>query len=510
VTEELVHRIPPAGARTGAGAIAERPKSLDEGGVWARERGPLALGLILTITLVAFEALAVSVILPIVANDLHGLALYGWVMSAFFLGNLVGIVVAGRQIDARGPARPFIVGLVLFGLGLIVGGLSPAMGILVAARSVQGFGAGAIAPVAYVSIGRTFPEAIRGRMFAYLSTAWVVPGLVGPALAGWVALHVGWRVVFLGLLPLIALAGALTVPSLRRLPRPESRRAPAAHGSSTDAVEVAGGPTLRSAIRLSLGAALVLGGLSPASLVLGLAPDGSVGRALGGPVLALLGVPFILLGLTIAVPAFRALTPPGTLGGARGLPAAILVRGILTFSFFGPDTFVPLALQGIRHVDAAQAGLALTAATLSWTAGSWIQAHRMPVGGEQRFIRVGFAIVLIGVASTALILLPSVPVWVALPTWAITGLGMGLSYSPISLFVIRTAPPGAEGAATSGLTLADTLGTALGAGLAGAFVAMAVSFGWEPGVGVAAAFGAGTIGAAIGLVYVGRLRERRS
>ena len=344
-------------------------------------------------------------------------------------------------------------------------------------------------------------------MFAYLSTAWVVPGLIGPALAGWVALHIGWRVVFLGLLPLIAVAGVLTVPALRRLP--QTPQAPAPGATATEVgTETAGAPSLRSAVRLSLGAALVLGGLSPASLVLGLAPAG-VARSLGGPTLALIGLPVILLGLSVAVPAFRSLTPPGTLSGAAGLPAAVLIRGILTFSFFGPDTFAPLALQGIRHVDAAQAGLVLTSATLSWTAGSWIQAHRMPVGGERQFIRAGFAIVLVGVALTATVLSPAVPVWVAVPTWAITGLGMGLSYSPISLFVIRKAQPGAEGAATSGLTLADTLGTALGAGLAGAFVALAVSFGWEPWVGVVAAFAAGVAGAAFGLVYAGRLRGDR-
>jgi len=503
MTEELVHRVPPASAAPGraaeVGEVGGASRQAEEQGVWAPERRALAFGLILTITLVAFEALAVSVALPIVANDLNGLALYGWVMSVFFLGNLVGIVVAGRQIDARGPARPFVVGLVLFGIGLTVGGLAPAMGVLVAARAVQGFGAGAIAPVAYVSIGRSFPEAIRGRMFAYLSTAWVVPGLVGPALAGWVAVHIGWRVVFLGLLPLIAVAGVLTLPALRRLPEPM----PQVDERATAETAL---PALRSAVRLSAGAALILGGLSPASLALGLAPEG-VSRTLGGPVLALIGVPFVLLGLAIALPAYQALTPLGTLRGARGLPAAVVLRGLLTFAFFGPDTFVPLALQGIRHIDAAQAGLALTGATLSWTAGSWIQAHRMAPRGEERFIRAGFAIVLVGVASTSLILLPDVPVWVALPTWAITGLGMGLSYSPISLFVIRKAAPGAEGAATSGLTLSDTLGTALGAGLAGAFVALAVSLGWEPRVGVAAAFGAGTVGAFLGLLYSGRLRE---
>ncbi len=61
-------------------------------------------------------------------------------------------------------------------------------------------------------------------MFATLATAWVVPGLLGPALAAQVASHLGWRWVFLGLLPLVGLACAVTVPALGRRSRPSSSR----------------------------------------------------------------------------------------------------------------------------------------------------------------------------------------------------------------------------------------------------------------------------------------------
>ena len=57
------------------------------------------------------------------------------------------------------------------------------MPVLVAGRFVQGFGAGVVPAIGYVAIGRAFTEAERPRMFAVLSTAWVVPGLVGPVLA---------------------------------------------------------------------------------------------------------------------------------------------------------------------------------------------------------------------------------------------------------------------------------------------------------------------------------------
>ena len=98
------------------------------------------LGLVLTITLVAFEALAISTVMPLVADELGGIELYGWVFSAFFLGSLIGIVVVGGAIDRAGSALPFALGLGLFAMGLLIGGLAPSMPVLVAARFVQGLG----------------------------------------------------------------------------------------------------------------------------------------------------------------------------------------------------------------------------------------------------------------------------------------------------------------------------------------------------------------------------------
>jgi len=165
----------------------------------------LTVGLVLTVTLVAFESLAVATIMPVVARDLGDSALYGWVFTAAVLGGLIGIVVVGGLIDRTGLVRPFLGGLALFSVGLVIGGLAPSMEVLVAGRALQGLGGGAIPPVAYVAIGRALPEELRGRMFATLSTAWVLPGVIGPAISGVVADTAGWRFVFVGMLPLIAL-----------------------------------------------------------------------------------------------------------------------------------------------------------------------------------------------------------------------------------------------------------------------------------------------------------------
>ena len=184
-------------------------------GLWSPHRRSLTIGLVLTITLVAFEALAISTIMPKVASELDGLELYGWVFTSFLLGSLIGIVVVGGAIDRRGLALPFALGLGLFAVGLLVGGLAPSMPVLVAARFVQGLGGGTVPPIAYVAIGRSLPETLRARMFATMSTAWVLPGVIGPAIAGAIGELVGWRAVFLGLLPLIALVGTMTLSALR-------------------------------------------------------------------------------------------------------------------------------------------------------------------------------------------------------------------------------------------------------------------------------------------------------
>lgn len=458
------------------------PTPTEDGGLWSPGRRALTIGLVLTVTLVASEALAVSNIMPIVDRDLAGgnSELYGWVFSGFFLGNLIGIVVAGLLVDRGSLVRPFALGLSLFSIGLLVGGLAPSMEVLVAARVVQGLGSGAIPAVAYVSIARALPEPLRPKMFATMSTAWVLPGVFGPALAGFIADAFNWRLVFLGLLPLIAVAALMTLPAVAAV-------GPAV--GSVDAETASANQARRRlplALVLAAGAGMLVAGLTDAELF---------------P-----GVPLIVAGALLAGFAFRMLTPPGTLRAARGLPTAILLRGVLTFAFFTADVYVPLALQGWRGTSATVAGLALTAATLTWTAGAWTQAHFISRYGARPFIRTGFAVVALGVLGFGAILSPAVPLPIGVFAWAVAGLGMGLAYAPLSLTVLREAPPESQGAATAGLQLSDVLGTALGAGAGGALIAFGHRAGAEAWVGLAWAFGIGVIAAVVGSILAGRLR----
>lgn len=448
--------------------------------LWRPDRRALTLGLVLTITLVGFEALAISTVMPIVARELGGLELYGWVFSAFFLGSLIGIVVVGGVIDRGGMALPFAAGLILFAIGLLCGGLAPSMPILVAARFVQGLGAGTIQPIAYVAIGRTLPESLRPRMFATLSTAWVLPGVIGPAIAGTVGDSIGWRFVFLGLLPLIAIAGALTLGALRAV---------AAAPVVTDGSAVAARRRrLPLALAVALGAGLLTLGLTTGQLV---------------PTIVL-----SVVGLLIGVFALRRLTPAGTLVARPVLPAAIAIRGLLTFAFFGVDAFVALLLVGWRGHSATEAGIALTAATIAWTAGAWIQARGASRWPTYRFVQAGFAVTLLGLGGMLFVLRQDVSWLVAIPAFGVAGLGMGLGYSPLALIVLREASRATQGAATSALSLTDSLGTALGTGISGAIIAASVRATGESATGLAVAFTVAIVVGLGGLALTGRLRPR--
>jgi MFS family permease len=421
-------------------------------GVWTPGRRALTLGLVLTVTLVASEALAISAVMPEVEAELGDRWLYGWVSSAFFLGGLIGITVAGRAADRMHPWKPFALGLVLFSAGLVAGGAAGSMPVLVAARVLQGLGAGALPATAYVCIGRAYDDRIRPRMFALLSTAWVLPGLVGPSIAAYVGDEWSWRWVFLGLLPLVAAAGGLAVRAVQR-------GVPATEAEPVDEPALAGDRGFANALLVALAAGVLLGGLVLEPWYVGLPLAVAAGWALRFP--------------------YRRLTPEGVLTARAGLPATILSRGLLTAAFFSADFFVPLALRDVRGTEPWVVGVALTAATLAWTTGAWIQERRVHDVGPRVLIRAGFVGLAGAWAVAGVALAESVPVALLVLAFAITGLAMGPAYASVSVTTLALAEPGREGRASSALQLTDVLGTALGTGIAGAIVARGDDLGIE-------------------------------
>jgi MFS family permease len=416
-------------------------------GVFAPSRRALTAGILLSITAMACEGMAVATILPSVAVDLGGLGDYGWAFSAFMLASLVGAISAGRAADRNDILSPSRAGFAAFAVGLLIAGLAPNWPVFLVGRCVQGFGAGTFIAVAYVAIARAYPETLRPRLMALLSSAWVLPALIGPAAAGQVAEHASWRLVFLGILPPVALGAWMLLPRLRALSAPSNTAVP-------------GGPDrVFASLRLTAGIALVLLAAS-----MNLLP---------------VAVALVAVGLVLALPALQTLLPAGTATARNGLAAAVGLRCLLAFGFFGAEALIPLGLATERGVPPSLVGLALTAGALAWVAGSWAQDRAEAAANGslgQRAVRAagGLLCVAIGIAGGAVVIINTgLPLVLVIAAWTLAGFGMGLAYPAATLTALGNAAAGEEGAAASSLQVAETIGTAVGTGAAGALFALA-------------------------------------
>lgn len=461
-------------------------------GVLARPYRVLTCGVVLSVGLVAFESLGVATVLPEIAHVLGGLNSYGWGLSTLMLANIIGTVAAGRAADRQGPWRPLFLGLLVFPAGCLLAGAANTWWLFLAGRAAQGLGVGAIMGMAYTLVGIAYPEHLRARMFALLSSAWTVPSLVGPALAAWIAGVLAWRDVFLLMIPLSAAAALLALPAVRALARPDAR--PDADPDADPATRQErwwNGPVAASC-GLTAGAAVFLVATSLDTML---------------PLVGLAAA-----GLALALTAFRRVVPAGTLSARPGVGAGIVVRGVLCAVYFGSEAFLPLGLTELRHLSSTEAGLGLSAGALAWVAGSTAQAGRDPgADGRGRVHRVmlGFAVLLTGVLLMALaVLVPAVPALLSVLGWAIGGLGMGVAFNASTTDTMEHAATGREGEVSSSLQLAQTLSTALVSGIGGSAIALAHAHGSSTRVALTFVFLTTAALAALGVPLARRLRPR--
>ena len=394
----------------------------------------ITIGMCALVLFVAFEAMAVTTVMPVIARELHGTSLYTLAFSGSTAISVVGMVVAGAWCDRRGPSAPLVVAVVLFVIGLAIAGLAPNMVVFVLGRLVQGLGGGALTVAVYVVVARQYPPRLQPHIFVGFSTAWVVPSLIGPFLAGLLAETVGWRWIFLGVIA-VAVVGLVMI-----------RRVLGASGDVED--DAASWRPAR--IGWSIVAALAV-------LALGTATELDVFWR---------WTVFALAVAVLAV-AVRPLLPRGTLRLRRGLPSVMSTRIFITGAELACEVYVPYLLISRYGMSPAIAGLALTGGAIAWSGGSWLQGRLGPRMSNRGWIVLGVCSIALGLVGTTVISALGLSPFVVFGVWIFAGLGMGIATPRLSVVMIAYSTPTDQGFNSSAQAIVDAVGGASGVAIAG-------------------------------------------
>ena len=304
-TETSEHSVVPAAeAYTSAEASAHAPHGAGVRGPLSKPYRWLSIGMFSIIFLAAFEAMAVTTIMPLVARDLDGEGLFALAFAVPLAAGIIGMVIAGNWTDRSGPLPSLVTSAVLFVIGLVIAGTAVNMEVFIVGRFVHGLSGAAVIVPLYVIVGRLYPEHLRARVFAGFAAAWVIPSIVGPALAGVVAEAFSWHWVFLGVIGLLVPAAAMMLPPILRV-RDQVQGDPSVAWS----VSRVGWSVLAAAAALAV----------------------SLSKELGDPWRWVVAIAAI----AVAAVAARPLMPPGTLRVARGMPATVMLKLIVAGAFFG-------------------------------------------------------------------------------------------------------------------------------------------------------------------------------
>ncbi len=460
-------------ADSGPDAAADRAPAPSLRALWSGRTGLLTAGLISIMTLTAFEAVSVATAMPAVASGLGILGDYTWAFTSYTVASLLAMVGAGLWSDAAGPRGPIIAGTLLFAGGSIIAGLAQGLPELIAGRALEGVGGGALIVAVYVIIARGYEEALRPKAFSMLAAAWVTPSLVGPLIAGWLTQAFSWRLIFL-LVPVLVIP-----PFLVLVPRLHEYQ----------------GGTPQRGWRERLGAGVL------ATVALFALQDGALR-------LSWWGVVEMAVALVALAYALRHLLPTRALRMARGLPATVVMRGLAAAAYFSAEVFVPLALVQIRGVSITYAGVVLSFSAVCWMLGSYAQSRLAAHHDRIPAVRIGFALVVLCIATLPIALQSWAPPWIASISWGIGALGMGLAVPSVSVQVFRLSPDEDHGRNSAALQIMDAVSVSAVVAILGmGYAAAARGTGATAGTFIALWLASAAIGL-VGLLVAGRMRPR--
>ena len=415
---------------------------------WAPEYRRLSIGIVALVSVFGFEGIAIGAVMPVAAADLNAISNYAVAFTSFTMASLLGMTFAGLWANKIGLARVVVFAVAALAMGSMVAGFAPNLAVLTLGRSIQGFAMGIDLVTMYVVIGRMYPEALRAKALGMLAAAWVVPGLIGPGVAGLLVEASSWRMTF-WIVPFLLIGPImLLIPELKKLPFVPS--------------------PVRTDARIQIVSVLIaIGALSVFQ-----AGASHVGRWN-----AIVLVLIFAASLSVTAWSTKALMPPGFLRMAPGIPAVVGMRGVIAGSFFAAEIYVPLALQEIRGTSVALSGGVLTAATITWFAGSWLQGSHKLKYSRQQILFAGVLLTSLGIALTPVaVFVPTsitVAAVVASVVWGIAAFGMGMCFPTLGGLMLDQSPDEEHARHSASLQMSDSFGVIIATAIAGSVLALA-------------------------------------
>jgi EmrB/QacA subfamily drug resistance transporter len=396
----------------------------------------------LTTSLIALDNTIIATAVPSVVKDLGGFSQFPWLFSVYLLTQAVTVPVYGKLADMLGRKPVLAFGVLVFVGASLLCGLAWSMPALIAARALQGIGAGGVLPIGVTIIGDLYSVEERARVQGYVASVWGISSVLGPTLGGLFSEYGSWRWIFFVHLPL----GAFALVVLQR--------------RFTEVVE------RRSHQIDYVGAGLLTVGCS--LLILGLLEGGNA-WAWSSATSAL-----VLVSAVAALVAFgyverSAAEPvlPLWVFRRRVLVGGNLVAVMTGALLVGLSTYVPTYVQRVLGTGPVVAGFALAALTLGW-----------PIAASQSgrvYLRIGFrdtALLGLVFAITGALLATQLtarsPVWHVAAALFVIGLGMGLIGSPLVVAVQSVVGWDRRGVVTGTNMFSRAMGSALGAAAFGA------------------------------------------
>jgi EmrB/QacA subfamily drug resistance transporter len=403
-------------------------------------------GVLLALLLASLDQTVVATAIPKIIASLQGFGQYAWVTTIYMLAATVTVPIYGKLSDVLGRKVVFLFGISVFLIGSILSGTAQSMDALILFRGLQGFGAGAMLPIALAIVGDLYPPKERGKIQGLTGAVSGLSSIIGPALGGWLTDGPGWRWVFyvnipLGIATLIVLV--LTMPALR----------PQGTSSTVD----------------WSGAGLLVAWTVP--LLLAFTWAGSTYAWGSLQIIGLLALTAVMV-ITFFVYESHVEQPILDPRLFRNVIFAdsVLISVLIGAGMFGAISYIPLFLQGVVGTSAANSGAVLTPLMLTAIGGSILSGQLMSRWGRYRLIALGGLLVMIGGMGLLARLTVDSGQSAVITGMIVLGFGLGFGLSLYTIVVQNAFPRERLGMVTSGLTFFRSIGGTVGVAVMGSFV----------------------------------------